>query len=182
MSTLIKESGLSKSTILYYVKEGLLPQPKKPKPNLHLYDKRSISILKFIKYLQENMHYSIAEIKMIIEDNKIDFDNDTDVVINYLNALSGESKKDLIEDIKQRANSMGLDKTLFDEYESCAKHLASLEYEMGAKLLSSDLKNDKNEIQKLLFDIFLELKPYTFNRAIINEHKRRVKKFVGDKK
>ncbi len=175
MSDLSKESGFSKSTILYYVKEGLLPKPKKPKPNLHLYDESSIAILEFIRYLQEHLNYSIAEIKSIIEDNKIDFSNNSDIVINYLSALSGEGKKDEIESIKKRSKEMGVDKKLFSEYEKCAKELAKLEYEIGAKLLESDLNNQNNDIHKLLFDIFLELKPYIFNQATIKEHKRRVK-------
>jgi len=51
MKDLIAKSGESKSTILYYIKEGLLPQPQKPKPNVHLYDEVCIDIIKFIKYL-----------------------------------------------------------------------------------------------------------------------------------
>jgi len=46
MKELIAQSGESKSTILYYVKEGLLPQPSKPKPNVHLYDESSVEILR----------------------------------------------------------------------------------------------------------------------------------------
>ena len=40
MNDLVKFSQTPKSTILYYVKEGLLPEPVKDKPNFHLYDER----------------------------------------------------------------------------------------------------------------------------------------------
>jgi DNA-binding transcriptional MerR regulator len=176
MATLIQMSKVNKSTILYYVKEGLLPQPQKPKPNVHLYHDSSISILHFIKYLQEHLHYSITEIKSIIKDNNIDFKNDSQIVINYLTAMSGASKDDEIKDIKQRAKKFGIDSSLFKEYKKHAKALAKIEYEMGAKLLLSHKENDKNELQKLLFDILLSLKPYIFNKETIKEHKKRLSK------
>ncbi len=180
MATLVQKSGLSKSTILYYIKEGLLPEPQKPKPNLHLYDEKSLSILEFIKYLQEHLHYSISEIKTILEDQRIDFENDSQIVINYLSALSGEEKEEQISQIRDQAKEYGIDPALIKAYESCAEKLAKLEYEMGAQLLQSHPDNEKNELQKLLFSILLDLKPYIFNQATIKEHKKRLKKFLEE--
>jgi len=174
MATLTEQSGVTKSAILFYLKEGLLPQPKKPKPNVHLYHDSSLATLRFIKYLQEHLHYSIAEIKSILRDNKIDFNNDSDVIINYLIAMSAKTKIKEIADIKTRAKTFNIDDSLFEAYEKQAKKLAKLEYEMGAKLLLSQKRNDKNELQKLLFDVLLTLKPYIFNQATINEHKKRI--------
>lgn len=174
MATLVEKSGVNKSTILFYLKEGLLPAPEKPKPNVHLYHDSSIAILKFIKYLQEHLHYTITEIKSIMIDNKIDFENDSEVVVNYLIAMSGLTKKKEIADIKQRAQLYKIDEGLFKAYEEQAQKLAHLEYEIGAQLLLSQETNDKNELQKLLFDILLTLKPYIFNQATIKEHKIRV--------
>ncbi len=174
MAELTKLSNTSKSTILYYVKESLLPQPKKPKPNVHLYDENSVEIINFIKYLQENLNYTITEIKSIINDNKIDFKNDSHTIINYLSALSGKNKEMEIEDIKQRAKDFNLDSKLFASYEKVAKELAVLEYEMGARLLIENLNNNKNELHKLLFDIILTYKPYILNKATLKEHKKRV--------
>ena len=174
MATLTEQSGVTKSTILFYIKEGLLPQPKKLKPNVHLYHDSSLATLRFIKYLQEHLHYSITEIKSILSDNKIDFNDDSDVIINYLIAMSAKTKIKEIEEIKTRAKTFDIDDSLFEAYEKQAKELAKLEYEMGAKLLLSQKSNDKNELQKLLFDILLTLKPYIFNQATIKEHKRKV--------
>ena len=174
MATLTEKSGVTKSTILFYIKEGLLPEPKKPKPNVHLYHDSSIAILRFIKYLQVQLHYSITEIKSIMIDNKIDFDDDSDIVVNYLVAMSGKTKEKEIADIKKRAQAFNIDDALLQAYEKQAKKLAKLEYEMGAKLLLSQEENDKNELQKLLFDVLLTLKPYIFNQATIKEHKKRV--------
>ena len=70
MKELMGQSGESKSTILFYVKEGLLPEHVKPKPNVHLYAESCVQILKFIKYLQENFSYSIAEMQMQMQMQK----------------------------------------------------------------------------------------------------------------
>lgn len=89
MKELMALSDESKSTILYYVKEGLLPQPSKPKPNVHLYDESCVQILKFIKYLQQNFSYSIAEIQNIFKDNHFDFDGSFEMMVRSLELISG---------------------------------------------------------------------------------------------
>ena len=89
MKDLMAQSDESKSTILYYIKEGLLPEPQKPKPNLHLYDESCVQILKFIKYLQHNFSYSIAEIKNIFKDNNFDFDDSFEMMVRSLELISG---------------------------------------------------------------------------------------------
>ena len=45
MNDLVKLSQTPKSTVLYYVKEGLLPEPVKDKPNFHLYDEYCVELL-----------------------------------------------------------------------------------------------------------------------------------------
>lgn len=89
MKELMAQSGESKSTILFYVKEGLLPEPVKPKPNVHHYDASSVQILKFIKYLQHNFSYTIAEIKSIFQDNHFDFDGSFEMMVRSLELISG---------------------------------------------------------------------------------------------
>jgi len=66
MNKLVELSGVPKATILYYIKEGMLPEPDKPKPNLHLYSEETLEILDFIKYLQKNFDCSINEIKEVL--------------------------------------------------------------------------------------------------------------------
>ena len=66
MKDLIELTGESKSTILFYLKENLLPQPKKPKPNVHLYSQDCVNIIKFIKYLQ-TLNYTISDIKELFK-------------------------------------------------------------------------------------------------------------------
>jgi len=89
MKELMQLTGESKSTVLYYVKEGLLPEPEKPKPNVHLYDEECVQIIKFIKYLQSNLSYSIAQIQTILQLNNFNFDSSFEILIHSLEHLSG---------------------------------------------------------------------------------------------
>lgn len=89
MKQLMELTGESKSTILFYLKEGLLPEPEKPKPNVHLYDNSSINIIKFIKYLQNQFSYSIAQIKTVFADNNFDFNDDFSMMLKSLQVISG---------------------------------------------------------------------------------------------
>ena len=91
MKSLIELTGESKSTILFYVKEGLLPEPQKPKPNLHLYDESCINIIKFIKYLQNQFSYTIAQIKAIFSENKFDFGDDFSIMLKSLQIMAGSN-------------------------------------------------------------------------------------------
>lgn len=84
MKELIAKSGESRSTILYYLKEGLLPEPSKPKPNVHLYKESSVEIIKFIKYLQKHFSYTIADIKQIFEQTPLDMDGSFEMMVNAL--------------------------------------------------------------------------------------------------
>lgn len=87
----MEQTGESKSTILFYVKEGLLPEPEKPKPNLHLYDESCINIIKFIKYLQHQFSYSIAQIQTIFKENQFNFTDDFSMMLRSLQMMSGSS-------------------------------------------------------------------------------------------
>ncbi len=89
MKELMVQTNESKSTILYYVKESLLPEPSKPKPNVHLYDESCVKIIKFIKHLQHNFSYSIAEIKAVFSDNNFTFNDSFEMMIKSLELISG---------------------------------------------------------------------------------------------
>jgi len=91
MSELVKRSGVPKSTILYYIKEGLLPQPQKPKPNLHLYDEEMVERIDLISYLQKQFDASIAEIKSIMASKAFNWDEGFAGIWETLNILMGAS-------------------------------------------------------------------------------------------
>lgn len=89
MAELMTQTGETRSTLLYYVKEGLLQEPSKPKPNVHLYSDDSVERVRLIKTLQHQLHYSITQIKQIFDDNRFDFENGVDTLVQKLDILTG---------------------------------------------------------------------------------------------
>lgn len=91
MSELVAKTNVPKSTILYYIKEGLLPQAKKVKANLHKYDDEHIELIKYIKYMKEEMGSSIDEIKLILKNKNDSFSSSYSMLAPLMNTLSGDS-------------------------------------------------------------------------------------------
>ena len=91
MSELVAKTNVPKSTILYYIREGLLPKAIKVKSNLHKYDDEHIELIKYIKYMQEKMGSSIDEIKLALENKNDSFSGSYSMLAPLMNTLSGES-------------------------------------------------------------------------------------------
>jgi len=91
MSELVKLTDTSKSTILFYVKEGLLPEPHKPKPNMHLYDEKCVEMIKFIKYLQTHFNTSISELKTITKGGRLDLEQGFESLLDTLDLIMGSA-------------------------------------------------------------------------------------------
>jgi DNA-binding transcriptional MerR regulator len=62
---LVKHSGVSKETIHYYIREGLLPKPRKQGRNVAEYDDGFVERIRFIKELQDRYFFPLAVIKNI---------------------------------------------------------------------------------------------------------------------
>lgn len=119
ISEVVTKTDVPKSTILYYIKEGLLPEAKKIKANVHKYNEEHIELLKYIKYMQETMGSSIDEIKSALERKNDSFSSSYTMLAPLMNTLSGETshtkqyaRADFIEyfDINEKM----LDKLLTD--------------------------------------------------------------------
>jgi DNA-binding transcriptional MerR regulator len=87
MKDLVRLTDTPKSTILYYIKEGLLPEPEKPKPNVHLYDESFVERIKFIKYLQKNFHASIEQIRELMQREDFDLSRGYEAILDTLDLL-----------------------------------------------------------------------------------------------
>ena len=72
MNELSKQSGVSASTIKYYVKEGLVDIAYKTGPNMAYYRPDSVTRVKRIKMLQTEKYYPLAVIKRLIDSNEFD--------------------------------------------------------------------------------------------------------------
>lgn len=66
MKEITQSTGISKSTVLYYLSLGLLPSPLKTSKNMAYYPSSYVDILPVIRYLQDNMRLPLGVIKQII--------------------------------------------------------------------------------------------------------------------
>jgi|SRR5579859_6760493 len=67
MRELERRSGFPRSTILFYVQEGLLPQPRKTAKNMAVYDNRFVDGLHLIQELKDKHKLSLPQIKEVLQ-------------------------------------------------------------------------------------------------------------------
>ncbi len=89
ISELVAMSNTPKSTILYYIKEGLLPQAKKLKSNVHKYNTEHLELLKYIKYMKEELGSTNEQIKVSLEQKNNSFSSSYTMLEPLMNTLAG---------------------------------------------------------------------------------------------
>ena len=67
---MVKATGVSRETIQFYLREGILPKPRKREKNQAEYDESYVELLRLIKDLQENHFLPLGVIKKIIRRRK----------------------------------------------------------------------------------------------------------------
>ncbi len=67
MAELVSESGIPRETIHYYLREGLLPEPRRSGRTRATYDERHLERLRAIRYLREEKFLPIAVIRSMFE-------------------------------------------------------------------------------------------------------------------
>jgi DNA-binding transcriptional MerR regulator len=67
ISTVVKRTGVSKETIHFYIREGLLRKPYKPGVNVAAYNENHVKQILLIKELRDNYFFPIPLIKKIIK-------------------------------------------------------------------------------------------------------------------
>lgn len=68
MKALAAASGVPKSTILYYLSQGLLPEPRRTGRNTAYYDPACIERIRLIQQMQERHRLTLSEIKRCLDD------------------------------------------------------------------------------------------------------------------
>lgn len=71
ISELVQTSGVSKQTIHFYLREGLLSPPVQSSRNMAYYDARHLEEIRLIKELQEQRYLPLAVIKTILTDRRL---------------------------------------------------------------------------------------------------------------
>jgi DNA-binding transcriptional MerR regulator len=67
---LVERTGVSRETVHYYIREGLLPRPRKRGRNIANYDDSYVERIRMIKELQDNYFLPLAVIKNILRYRK----------------------------------------------------------------------------------------------------------------
>ena len=67
---LVKATGVSRETIQFYLRDGILPKPRKKEKNQADYDESYIELIRFIKELQDNHFLPLSVIKKILKRQK----------------------------------------------------------------------------------------------------------------
>jgi DNA-binding transcriptional MerR regulator len=70
MRELERLTGLTRMTINFYIKEGLLPEPEKTAQNMAYYSQTFVDRLRLIFKLRSEYHFSLAQIKTILESDQ----------------------------------------------------------------------------------------------------------------
>ena len=68
MNELVATTGVPKSTILFYLSQGLLPQPRRTSPNMAYYEPACVERIRLIQQMQERHRLSLSEIKQCLDD------------------------------------------------------------------------------------------------------------------
>lgn len=104
ISELVAKTGVPKSTILYYIREGLLPEAKKLKSNVHRYNDDHIELIKYIKYMKQEMGSSNEQIKTALENKNQSLSSSYSMLAPLMQTLSAiptgtphYTKKEFIE-------------------------------------------------------------------------------------
>ncbi len=91
ISELVAKTGITKSTILYYIREGLLPEALKIKSNVHRYSDEHLELLKYIKYMKQEMGSSNEQIKNTLKQKNQSFSSSYSMLAPLMQTLSGLS-------------------------------------------------------------------------------------------
>ncbi|MFT7824028.1 MAG: MerR family transcriptional regulator [Sulfurimonas sp.] len=88
ISELVANSGIPKSTILYYIKEGLLPEAKKIKPNVHRYSEAHLELLHYISYMKEHFGSTNEQLRDALQRKDQSFSTSSGMIVPLMNTLS----------------------------------------------------------------------------------------------
>lgn len=112
---LISQTGVSRETIHYYLREGLLPPSRKTKANQAVYGQEHVERLQLIKDLQERFFLPLTVMKKIFDESRITPGQGDPLPIkaDYFQPVSYLSQEELVgEEAFLQATGMSRDRLL----------------------------------------------------------------------
>ncbi len=113
MKEIMDATGVTKATILHYVKEGLLPEPVKTGRNMAYYSHTCIERINFIKQLQTRHRLPLSQIKIVLEER--DKGREVTPLIEMKEVVFGQSGPERL-DKKAFCRATGLSPEEVDRY------------------------------------------------------------------
>lgn len=184
MKELVAATGVSKATILYYIREGLLPKPVKTSTNVAFYPASLVERIAFIKQLQAKYRLSLAQIRMIVKEkekgrevsplielNEVIFGQEDEVsydreAYKEMTGLSVESLKDALnlrlikpkQENRFDAEDVSVGRML-KRIEGLGLSLSQLDFypEMARKIVEQEVEIRKEIVRDRPFDEMLSL-------------------------
>lgn len=195
ISEIVEETKINKSTIHYYKDLGLIPNPLVINKNMIYYKEITINCLNLIRYLKENMGYSIETISNLFKEYKINFENKNELILSVIEMINDDIEKieiektnDLKECIeltllkdKKRYNTKEIE--ILNIYKELKKYdinnrLIKAYIEQGIilskieKEISDEVLNNTGNIPEILIlDILTKLKTFVLNKQILKTFK-----------
>lgn len=115
ISELVSLTNVPKSTILYYIREGMLPQAKKIKSNVHRYNDEHLELIKYIKYMKSSIGSTNDDIKIALKNKNKSLATSFTMIEPLMNTLSLVSKNDKFYTKKEFINHFELDEIFLNE-------------------------------------------------------------------
>lgn len=166
ISELVTLTNVPKSTILYYIREGLLPEAKKIKSNVHRYNNEHVELIKYIKYMQEQIGSTNEQIKYALQNKNQSMSSSFAMLEPLMNTLSSIPSDAKHYTKKEFISQFEIDEKILDEL---------LESGVLTPLNSDDFTEKEMSIIKLIeyfqsvgveFEI---LKSYVSHAKILSE-------------
>jgi DNA-binding transcriptional MerR regulator/tetratricopeptide (TPR) repeat protein len=93
MAELSARSGVPRDTIHFYLKEGLLPRPKKGGKTVAFYGEEHLERLRLIRRLRDEKYLPLAVIRRLLESPAAAGERDVDVLAEVLHILPARDEK-----------------------------------------------------------------------------------------
>ncbi len=177
MSQLVKITGVPKSTILYYIKEGLLPQAEKIKPNVHKYNQEHVDLLKYIKYMQTDLNCSISQLKEIMQNDDHKLTSSKSMLIPLVDAYMGINNDKTTYTKEQIIEITEIDESILDELIEKKVIVLLKDEEYTKKELS--LINLITEYKKLNIDYSILIEYATLAQEMVSIERKMQNLFCG---
>lgn len=115
ISEVVARTNVPKSTILYYIREGLLPGAKKLKSNVHRYSDEHIELIRYIKYMQEEIGSTNEQIKFALQNKNQSLSSSFSMIEPLMNTLSSIPSDAIHYTKKQFLKHFDIDSKLFEQ-------------------------------------------------------------------